>query len=129
MNKQKTLLITFLVHQRTKSQKKTASLFLVKLVLTKANRWQMPKMLKKTETKRREIQMVSFIHSFIHFIHLKIFVHGILSDKNLISRGVVLSNSKSIYNVFTVFNKVPLNQCQAGFKTLFRSMVYLNRFF
>ena len=37
MNKQKTLLITFLVHQRTKSQKKTASLFLVKLVLTKAN--------------------------------------------------------------------------------------------
>ena len=36
LSKQKTLLITFLVHQRTKSQKKTASLLLVKLVFTKA---------------------------------------------------------------------------------------------
>ena len=41
----------------------------------------------------------------------------------------MLSNSKSIYNVFTVFNKVPLNQCQAVFKTLFCSIVYLNRLF
>ena len=49
--------------------------------------------------------------------------------KNQISRGAVLSNSKNIYNVFTVFNKVPLNQCQAVFKTLFCSMVYLNRLF
>ena len=38
LNKQKTLLITFLVYQRTKSQKKTASLFFVKLVLTKTNK-------------------------------------------------------------------------------------------
>ena len=33
-------MITFLVHQRTKNQKKIASLFLVKLGLTKANHWQ-----------------------------------------------------------------------------------------
>ena len=56
-------------------------------------------------------------------------MHGILSDKNLISRGAVLSNLKSIYNVFTVFNRVPLNQCQTVSKTLFCSMVYLNRLF
>ena len=56
MNKQKTLLITFLVDQRTKSQK-TASLFLVKLVLTEGNHWQMSNMFKKTEVKRREAQM------------------------------------------------------------------------
>ena len=47
-------MITFLVYQRMKSPKKTASLFLVKLVLTKVNHWQMSKMLKKTKAKRRE---------------------------------------------------------------------------
>ena len=49
--------------------------------------------------------------------------------KNLISQGAVLSNLKSIYNIFTVFDKVSLNQCQAVSKTLFCSMVYLNRLF
>ena len=41
----------------------------------------------------------------------------------------MLSNTKRVYNVFTVFNKVPLNQCQAVFKILFCLMVYLNRLF
>ena len=49
MNKQKTLVDNFSgLSEDEKSLKKTASLFLVKLVLTKVNHWQMSKMLKKT---------------------------------------------------------------------------------
>ena len=72
---------------------------------------------------------VSVVQTVYSFIHLK-YLYTVSSQmKNLISRGAVLSNSKSIYNVFTVFYEVPLNQCQAVFKTLLCSMVYLNRLF